>query len=184
MKDKGLNYKSLAAKVGLTNTSIMRYCKGRSFPKSLKVVQDLSAALDVSVKDLLIDENDRFATELLGQASDQDIYNYAFSVYQKFLKKLDQEDLDDETSMVAMQRKKQIEYVMDYQKSMKSVLLRFKPEYYDTYIAPSVAKTGIPLATYIRMALEEKIKRDGLLDKGLEFPPFDIQGSLQRKINR
>ena len=42
----------------------------------------------------------------------------------------------------------------------QSILLRIKKEDYDTKIKPAIDDSGLPVATYIKNAIFEKIERD------------------------
>lgn len=50
-------------------------------------------------------------------------------------------------------------YVREHQ---KQISVKYKKEYYENVIAPAINKSGIPTATFIKQAIAEKIKRDGL----------------------
>ncbi len=45
---------------------------------------------------------------------------------------------------------------------VKSILLRVKKSDYEDRILPAIKKTGLPVMTFIRMAIDEKIERDQL----------------------
>lgn len=45
---------------------------------------------------------------------------------------------------------------------VKVINIRFKKEDYDKDILPAINKTGLPVATFVKQAIEEKIIRDGL----------------------
>ena len=54
-------------------------------------------------------------------------------------------------------KKSTIKYIKEKQHEIK---LRYKKEEYEKYVLPSVIKSGLPLATYIKQAVYEKIKED------------------------
>ena len=45
----------------------------------------------------------------------------------------------------------------------KQVVVRWKKEDYDNRIKPGIEKSGLPMATFIKQAVEEKLLRDNLL---------------------
>ena len=47
--------------------------------------------------------------------------------------------------------------------SVKKVDLKYKNEEYEQEIKPAIDKSGLPVATFIKQAVEEKIERDDLL---------------------
>lgn len=51
-------------------------------------------------------------------------------------------------------------YVKSHQ---KRIPLRYKNEDYEGRIRPAIEKSGLPTATFIKKAIDEKIERDGLL---------------------
>ncbi len=54
---------------------------------------------------------------------------------------------------------------MKYMKEkMKIINLRIKKSDYEQFIQPAIERSGMPVATFIKQAIDEKIKRDGLLD--------------------
>ena len=44
----------------------------------------------------------------------------------------------------------------------REIKLRFKREDYEERIEPAIKKSGLPVATFIKEAINEKIVRDGL----------------------
>ena len=56
-------------------------------------------------------------------------------------------------------RKATVKYIKDKQ---KQVQLRFRKDDYENRILPAIKKSGKPVATYIKEAVDEKIQRDGL----------------------
>lgn len=48
---------------------------------------------------------------------------------------------------------------------MKRIILKYKTEDYENVILPAVKKSGLPTATYIKQAIEEKIERDNKKEK-------------------
>ncbi len=52
-----------------------------------------------------------------------------------------------------------IRYIKEKQREIK---LRFKKDDYDERIGPAIKKSGLPTATFIKDAIDEKIVRDGL----------------------
>ena len=58
-------------------------------------------------------------------------------------------------------KKATIKYIKDKQREVK---IRFKKDDYDTRIEPAIKKSGVPTATFIKAAIDEKIARDGLSD--------------------
>ena len=42
------------------------------------------------------------------------------------------------------------------------IFVRFKKDEYENTILPAIKKTGLPIATFIKKAIYEKIKRDSL----------------------
>lgn len=52
---------------------------------------------------------------------------------------------------------------MKYMKDkMKIINLRIKKDEYEKNIQPAIEKSGLPVATFIKRAIEEKINRDNL----------------------
>lgn len=47
----------------------------------------------------------------------------------------------------------------------KSILIKFRKDDYDKIIQPAVQKTGMPMVTFIKEAIFEKIEREQLLDR-------------------
>lgn len=47
-------------------------------------------------------------------------------------------------------------------REQKQISISFKITYYEEYILPCIKKSGIPVATFIKKAIEEKIERDKL----------------------
>ena len=45
----------------------------------------------------------------------------------------------------------------------KLINVRYKKDYYADHIQPALKKSGMPAATFIKQAIEEKIERDHLL---------------------
>lgn len=54
-------------------------------------------------------------------------------------------------------------YVREHQ---KQISIKYKKEDYENMIAPAIDKSGLPMATFIKQAIAEKIKRDGLSKEG------------------
>ena len=46
---------------------------------------------------------------------------------------------------------------------MKVINIRIKKDDYEQRIQPAIKKSGLPMATFIKRAMDEKIDRDGLL---------------------
>ena len=44
------------------------------------------------------------------------------------------------------------------------ISLAYKQEEYDQRIRPAIERSGLPTATFIKQAIDEKIDRDGLSD--------------------
>lgn len=53
-------------------------------------------------------------------------------------------------------------YVKDHQ---KQIMIKYKNEDYESRIQPAIEKSGLPTATFIKQAVDEKIERDGLSEK-------------------
>ena len=47
----------------------------------------------------------------------------------------------------------------------KSLTVRYKKDHFDERIKPAIERSGMPLATFVKTAVDEKIKRDGLDQK-------------------
>ncbi len=45
----------------------------------------------------------------------------------------------------------------------KQVVIRWKKEDYDNRIRPGIERSGLPMATFIKQAVEEKLVRDGFI---------------------
>jgi len=45
------------------------------------------------------------------------------------------------------------------------ISLAYKQEEYDNRIKPAIEKSGLPTATFIKRAIDEKIERDGLSEE-------------------
>lgn len=58
-------------------------------------------------------------------------------------------------------RKATVKYIKERQKEIK---LRFKKEDYETRIEPAAKESGLPVATFIKKAIDEKIEREGYYD--------------------
>lgn len=58
--------------------------------------------------------------------------------------------------------KSSIKYVKDHQ---KQIMIKYKNEDYKQRIQPAIEKSGLPTATFIKQAIDEKIERDGLLEQ-------------------
>lgn len=56
-------------------------------------------------------------------------------------------------------KKATIKYLKEKQ---KRVDLKYKLDEYENRIKPAIEKSGLPTATFIKQAVDEKIKRDGL----------------------
>lgn len=62
--------------------------------------------------------------------------------------------------------KHQNEYNKEYVKEcQKQIMIKYRRDDYDNRIRPAIAKSGMPTATFIKQAIQEKIERDGLLEK-------------------
>lgn len=58
-------------------------------------------------------------------------------------------------------KKATLKYIKDKQQQFT---IRYKKDDYDFRIKPVIEKSGLPAATFIKQAIDEKIKRDGLCD--------------------
>ena len=58
-----------------------------------------------------------------------------------------------------LQKKATMKYIKEKQHEIK---LRFKKEDYESRIGPAINKSGLPVSTFIKNAIDEKISRDGL----------------------
>ena len=56
-------------------------------------------------------------------------------------------------------KKATIKYIKEKQREVK---IRFKKDDYDNRIGPAIKKSGVPTATFIKNAIDEKIARDWL----------------------
>lgn len=54
-----------------------------------------------------------------------------------------------------------IKYIKDKQQRLE---IKYKKEEYDQRIRPAIERSGLPTATFIKQAIDEKIDRDGLSD--------------------
>ena len=54
-----------------------------------------------------------------------------------------------------------IKYIKDKQQRLE---IKYKKEEYDQRIRPAIERSGLPTATFIKQAVDEKIDRDGLSD--------------------
>ncbi len=52
-----------------------------------------------------------------------------------------------------------IKYVKDKQQRIE---VKYKNDEYQSRIQPAIEKSGLPVATFIKQAVDEKIERDGL----------------------
>ena len=52
-----------------------------------------------------------------------------------------------------------IKYIKEH---TKQIMVRYKKEEYIERIKPAIDKSGIPISTFIKQAILEKIERDGL----------------------
>ena len=52
-----------------------------------------------------------------------------------------------------------IKYIKDKQQRLE---IKYKKEEYDQRIRPAIERSGLPTATFIKQAIDEKIERDGL----------------------
>lgn len=60
-------------------------------------------------------------------------------------------------------RKKDKERTIQYIKeNLKRLEVRYQRDEYEQHIRPAIEKSGLPTATFIRQAIEEKIDRDQL----------------------
>lgn len=53
--------------------------------------------------------------------------------------------------------KSAIKYVKEHQ---KQIVIKYKKEDYESRIQPAIKKSGLPTATFIKQAIEEKIERE------------------------
>lgn len=52
-------------------------------------------------------------------------------------------------------------YSMRYNKKHQHrIEIKYKNSYYDEIIKPAIEESGLPVATYIKLAIKEKIERD------------------------
>ncbi len=51
------------------------------------------------------------------------------------------------------------------QKKLKSLTIRYKLDDYEGRILPAIKRSGLPVATFFKQAVKEKIERDELEDK-------------------
>lgn len=61
-------------------------------------------------------------------------------------------------------KKATIKYIKDKQQRLE---IKYKKNEYDTIIQPAIEKSGLPAATFIKQAIQEKIERDNLLAPGI-----------------
>lgn len=54
-----------------------------------------------------------------------------------------------------------IKYIKDKQQRLE---IKYKKGEYDQRIRPAIERSGLPTATFIKQAIDEKIDRDGLSD--------------------
>lgn len=47
-------------------------------------------------------------------------------------------------------------------KNQKSLSISYKRDFYEEQILPAIKKSGLPVAAFVKMAIEEKIQRDHL----------------------
>ncbi len=59
-------------------------------------------------------------------------------------------------------KKATLKYIKDKQQRL---YVNYKKEDYYARIQPAIEKSGLPVATFIKQAIDEKINRDGLLKK-------------------
>lgn len=52
-----------------------------------------------------------------------------------------------------------IKYVKEHQ---KQIMIKYKISDYESRVEPAIKKSGMPVATFIKQAINEKIERDGL----------------------
>lgn len=58
---------------------------------------------------------------------------------------------------------KKAQYDIEYAKeNLKRISVNFQKDEFETRIKPSIEKTGLPLSTFIKTAIYEKIDREGL----------------------
>lgn len=57
-------------------------------------------------------------------------------------------------------KKATLKYIKDKQQQFT---IRIRKDDYEERIQPSIEKSGLPTATFIKKAIDEKIERDGLL---------------------
>lgn len=53
-----------------------------------------------------------------------------------------------------------VKYIKEKQQRIE---IKYKKEEYTDRILPAIEKSGMPVATFIKKAVDEKIERDGLL---------------------
>lgn len=56
------------------------------------------------------------------------------------------------------QRKATLKYVAEKQ---KQIMIKYKISEYEERIRPAITASGLPTATFIKKAIDEKIERDG-----------------------
>lgn len=59
------------------------------------------------------------------------------------------------------EKDRSIRYIKD---KLQRLEVRYQKEEYESRIRPAIEKSGKPVATFIKEAIDEKIERDGLLD--------------------
>ncbi len=62
------------------------------------------------------------------------------------------------------------------QKKQHPVSLSYKKEVFDNYIAPAIKRSGLGVATFFKIAAQEKIERDHLAD------PVDLSKDLSHDM--
>ncbi len=58
-------------------------------------------------------------------------------------------------------KKATMKYIKDKQQRLE---IKYKKDDYESRIQPAIEKSGLPTATFIKQAIDEKIVRDGLSD--------------------
>lgn len=58
-----------------------------------------------------------------------------------------------------IQKKSTMRYIKNKQRQFT---IRFRKDDFESRISPAIKKSGLPIATFIKQAVDEKIARDGL----------------------
>ena len=72
---------------------------------------------------------------------------------------IDSEVTEKKMPYTKIQKDATIKYIKEKQKSIK---LRILKEDYESRVEPAIKRSGLPVATFIKKAIDEKIERDGL----------------------